>query len=137
MHYVANQTVVLDTTFHQNYLADSHSRLSWYMLSAMFLPLSAPTCISTSAEGAGRNAVGDCPPLKLGVGFMPHFCNECMQGKTRVEIIKGKAEPISDSLQQMDQMVRLKAIDCYICQPDLSDYRMRLYAGHGVAYFVM
>jgi len=92
---------------------------------------------STSAEGAGRNAVGDWPPLKLGVGFAPHFCNECMHGKTGVEVIEGKAEPISESLHQMDEMVRLKAIDCYICQPDLSDYRMRLYAGHGVAYFIV
>jgi len=92
---------------------------------------------STSAEGAGRNAVGDWPPLKLGVGFAPHFCNECMHGKTGVEVIEGKAEPISESLHQMDEMVRLKAIDCYIRQPDLSDYRMRLYAGHGVAYFIV
>jgi len=89
---------------------------------------------STSAEGAGRNAVGDWPPL---VGFAPHFCNECMHGKTGVEVIEGKAEPISESLHQMDEMVRLKAIDCYIRQPDLSDYRMRLYAGHGVAYFIV
>lgn len=54
--------------------------------------------------------MADLPPLKLGVGFAPHY--ECTQGsKTAVEKIGGKEESINYSLQQMDEMVRSNAIN--------------------------
>ncbi|RCV09310.1 hypothetical protein SETIT_2G017000v2 [Setaria italica] len=98
--------------------------------------VSAFECSSlhNTANATARNLVGHWPPLKLEVGFAPHLFQECMQGRTSVEIIGGKAEHINDSLQQMDKMVRRNAINRYICQPDLMDYRMGWNPGHGAAY---
>lgn len=92
---------------------------------------------NTADATAKRNLVGHWPPLKLGVGFVPHLFQECMQGRTSVEIIGGKAQHINDSSQQMDDMVRSNAINHYICQPDLTDYRMGWNPGHGAAYFIV
>ncbi|RCV09321.1 hypothetical protein SETIT_2G018100v2 [Setaria italica] len=101
--------------------------------------VSAFECSSlhNTADATARNLVADLPPLKLGVGFAPHFFNERTQGRTAVEIIGGKEELINDSLQQMDETVRSKAIKHYICQPDLAYYKMGWYPGHGGAYFMV
>jgi hypothetical protein len=60
-----------------------------------------------------------------------------MQGRTSVEIIGGKTEHINDSLQEIDKIVLSNAINHYICQPDLTDYRMGWNPGHGAAYFIV
>nr|TKW30241.1 hypothetical protein SEVIR_2G022700v2 [Setaria viridis] len=101
--------------------------------------VSAFECSSlhSTTDGNSRNLMADRPPLKLGVGFAPHFFHERTQGRTAVEIIGGKKELINDSLQQMDETVRSKAIKHYICQPDLTDYGMFLKPGHGGAYFMV
>jgi hypothetical protein len=54
---------------------------------------------SNLTDGTSRNLMADLPPLKLGVGFAPHLFNECFKGRTAVEIMGGKEEPINDSLQ--------------------------------------
>ncbi|RCV09315.1 hypothetical protein SETIT_2G017500v2 [Setaria italica] len=101
--------------------------------------VSAFECSSlhNTADATARNLVAELPPLKLGVGFAPHFFDERTQGRTAVEIIGGKEELINDSLQQMDETVRSKAIKHYICQPDLAYYKMGWYPGHGGAYFMV
>ncbi|RCV09319.1 hypothetical protein SETIT_2G017900v2 [Setaria italica] len=103
--------------------------------------VSAFECSSlhNTADATARNLVADLPPLKLGVGFAPHFFNERTQGRTAVEIIEGKEELINDmgSLQQMVETVRSNAIKHYICQPDLAYYKMAWYPGHGGACFMV
>ncbi|CAL5091776.1 unnamed protein product [Urochloa decumbens] len=90
-----------------------------------------------TTDGTYRNLMADRPPLKLAVGFAPHLFRECTPGTTTVEIIGGKEKHICYSLQQMDETVRSKAISRYICQSDLTYYRMGWYPGHGGAYFVV
>ncbi|KAL6848645.1 hypothetical protein ACP4OV_021228 [Aristida adscensionis] len=86
-------------------------------------------------DGAGKNILKDRSPLKLGAGVAPHLLQECMQPRTAVEIIEGKAERVNESLEKIHETVRSKAISCYIRHPDLRDYRMGWYSGHGAVYF--
>jgi hypothetical protein len=89
--------------------------------------------LHNTTDETSRNLMADLPPLKLGAGFAPHY--ECTQGRSAVETIGGKEERVNDSLQEMDETVRSKAIKHYICQPDLAEYAMAWYSGHGGAYF--
>ncbi|TKW02174.1 hypothetical protein SEVIR_8G228500v4 [Setaria viridis] len=95
--------------------------------------------LHNTTDGNSRNLMADLPPLKLGVGFAPHFFDGRTQGRTAVEIIGGKEEFINDmgSLQQMVETVQSKAIKHYICQPDLAYYKMAWYSGHGGACFMV
>ncbi|CAL5091771.1 unnamed protein product [Urochloa decumbens] len=90
-----------------------------------------------TTDGTYRNLMAEWPPLKLAVGFAPHLFRECTQVTTAVEIIRGEEKHINDSLQQMDETIRSKAINHYIYHPDLADYKMVWYSGHGGAYFFM
>jgi len=92
---------------------------------------------SASDEAGGRNIVVDRTPLKLKVGFAPHYnpmCNSFVG-----EAMGGKKEyfPIG-SIEQTVDMTRSRSVEFLIGQPEVKDdYKVSWYSRHGSADFRM
>jgi hypothetical protein len=89
---------------------------------------------SSPHEGGPRVSRGRRAPLNVSVGIYPHEvkCN-CFA----MEIIGNSEEKWDVSIQQGALTVRSKAINCFLRQPELTDYRMYWYSRHGGALFVV
>ncbi|OEL12713.1 hypothetical protein BAE44_0026266, partial [Dichanthelium oligosanthes] len=77
------------------------------------------------------------PPLKLSVSLEPHHVHdERLQASYAVEVIgNNDQEYIDVSIQQVGEMIRSNAINCFLHQPQITKYSVRWITKHGVAKF--
>ncbi|XP_062186388.1 uncharacterized protein LOC133889976 [Phragmites australis] len=89
--------------------------------------ISAPDYIlHSSTDSVGINA----PPLYLVAGFVPHHI---CAAPGIVLSYGGKEERVGGSIQQMGEMLRSKAIDCVVRQPEPTVYDLSRHSPHGFA----
>ncbi|XP_048548445.1 uncharacterized protein LOC125527972 [Triticum urartu] len=77
-------------------------------------------CSRSSTDEARINAIKAWPPLQMEVIFLPHISDEFPDGS---------------SLHQKEEQIQTEAIDCFINQPGMTDYRMHWFSAHGYVSF--
>ncbi|CAL5077059.1 unnamed protein product [Urochloa decumbens] len=80
------------------------------------------------------------PPLQLAVCLAPHYvCDEWLQASYVAERIghNDEEERIDISMQQVGETVRSGAINCFLRQPKVKQYKIRWVTKHGTAWFLV
>lgn len=91
------------------------------MAVAFFCSFSASEyCLQSSTDEARINTIKAWPPLQMKVYFLPHLPDKFQD---------------RSSLQQKEEEIQTEAIDCFIRQPGMTEYRMVWTSAHGCAHF--
>ncbi|KAM3391785.1 hypothetical protein ACQJBY_013094 [Aegilops geniculata] len=81
---------------------------------------SAFECSRSSNDEARINTIKTWPPLEMAVSFAPH--------------LPDKHQRVS-SLHQSEEEIQTKAINCFICHPEQTEFHMFWGSAHGYAIF--
>jgi hypothetical protein len=73
-------------------------------------------------------------PLEVSVGILPHN-NDLVDGCFALEAIGNNQPKLAVSVQPVGESVRSRAINCFLHQPELTNYKMHWYSTHGSAWF--
>jgi len=94
---------------------------------------------STSSNQPDINVVNDWPLLQMSALFLPHdlLRLRLLQKKLSVEMIGEQKKFIDTHLDEREEMVLTRGIDCFIHQPEVSVYKMSWTSGQGSALFTV
>lgn len=94
-------------------------------------------CVSSHHVGKRSVMRNRSPPLKLTVSLQPHYVHdERLQASYAVEAIGDNDDECVDvSIQQLGETVRSDAMNCFLHQPQITNYSIRWVTKHGVAKF--
>lgn len=115
----------------------SHVFLEQVILMSFQCYIPAPAAASDRYGGAAGVVSTEWPPLRLTVFFTPHCFREDDAGSSHVlRTVGGRKEGTCYSLHQTWEVARAKAVDFFVCRPEVTEYELLWEFLHGFASLV-